>query len=320
MAQRALKTDEEISAIPLDQEILIELPGGTDEGDGGAAEKPGKTPIDTGAKTLQEQLEAMQASQKASDDRAVRAEREAAEARRITADRERELNETRTRAASLEGDVINGGLSAAQAELAAAESELERAGESGDYKAMAKAQSRIGRASAQIVSFEAGAAEIAERPKPEARQEQARQAPVDPIAGIETNPNLFPAEKEWLKAHPDAVTDTKRNNELGVGYERAIAKGLVRGTPAYFGFLEEFMGYKTPDTNTDEGSRDVSAPVSRAERGGDGKPSIPNRITLSPEQREIAKSMGVTDIEYARQVQAFDAAKKADPDKYSARG
>jgi len=316
MALRALKTDEEIAAIPLDQPILVELPGGTiDEGDETiVADKPKpKEPEQVdGAKVLQEQLEASQRAQVEANARAERAEREATEARRLAAEAEK-------RNSSLESDVISGGLSAAQAERDAAKLAFETAGEAGDYKAMADAQERIARAAAKILSFEAGAAEIAERPKTEAVQRQERQAPADPIAAVDANPNLFPAEKEWLKAHPDAVTDYKRNTELGVGYERAVKQGLVRGTPAYFAFLNEFMGYEKAASNDDnDGSRDVSAPVSRNERDGNGRPSQ-NRITLSPEQREIARSMGVTDIEYARQVQAFEAAKRADPDKYNAR-
>jgi hypothetical protein len=313
---RALKTDEEIALIPLDQPILVELPGGVIANDPPEQEnKTGKTsrvePSDPDAKLLQQQLEAAQAAQQTERDRADKAERDAAEARRLA-------QEATTRSQSLEGDIITGGLAAAQNELAAAEAELERAGEAGDFKAMAKAQTRIGRASAQVVSLESGAAEIAERVKtPEPRQEQTRQQAPDPMAAIDTNPNLLPAEKVWLKAHPDAVMDQRRNNELGVGYERAIKKGLVRGTPEYLSFLEDFMGYAKSEQRDENnnGSIDVQAPPSRNERGNDGKVQG-NRITLSPEQREIAKSMGVSEIEYARQVANFETARKADPDKY----
>lgn len=308
MALRALKTDEEISHVPLDQPILVELPGGViDEPE----VKPAKTskvePTDPDAKILQGQLEAAQAAQRADAARADKAEREVTEARRIAA-------EATTRNQSLEGDIITGGLAAAQAELSAAEQELERAGEAGDFKAMGKAQSRIARASAQVVNLESGAAEIAERrpAKVETVQDQTRQPPLDINVAIDTANNLLPAEKTWLKAHPDAFMPGPRNNELSVGYERAMKQGLVRGTQPYFEYLEEFMGYAKPDN---QGSRDVQAPPSRNDRGNDGRPSG-NTIRLTPEQREIAKSMGVSEIEYARQVQNFDRARQADPDKY----
>lgn len=313
---RALKTEEEIAAVPQDQPILIELPGGVvDEVDntdktGGKVEKA--EPADNGAKVLQEQLEASQRAQEAERARADKAERDAAEARKAAV-------EANKRSTTLETDVITGGLAAAQAEVAAAKLALQNAGEAGDFKAMGDAQERIARAASKVLNYEAGAAEIAERPKEEPRQEQTRQV-TDPMQAVDSNPNLLPAEKNWLKAHPDAIVDTKRNNELGVAYERAIKKDLVRGTPAYFAFLNEFMGYEKSGTNDDDnqGSGNVQAPPSRQERGGDGRPSA-NRITLTPEQREIAKSMGVTEIEYAKQVQAFEAAKKADPEKYGQR-
>lgn len=311
MALRAVKTDEEISHIPLDQPILVELPGGM-ENEEVPEVKTGKTkePTDPGAKQLQEQLEASQAAQRASDLRADKAERDATEARRLAA-------EATARSHSLEGDIVTGGLAAAQAELVAAEQELERAGEAGDFKAMAKAQSRIGRASAQVVNLESGAAEIAERkpPKAEPVQEQTRQQPTDINVAIDTAPNLLPAEKTWLKAHPDAFMPGSRNNELSVGYERAIKQGLVRGTEAYFEYLEEFMGYAKSDN---QGSTSVQAPPSRNDRDGDGRPSN-TRITLSPEQREMAKNLGVSEIEYAKNLVKFQAAQKADPDKYGTR-
>lgn len=320
MALRALKTDEEIAAIPLDQPILVELPGGViddiDDTDdkGGKVEKTGKTEtVDNGAKVLQEQLEASQRAQESERARADKAEREAADARKAAA-------EANKRTTTLETDVITGGLAAAQADVKSAKAAYKTAFEAGDADAMADAQERIGRGAAKVLNYEAGAAEIAERKEiPEVRQEQTRQI-TDPIQAVDSNPNLFPAEKEWLKSHPDAITDTKRNNELGVGYERALKKGLVRGTPDYFAFLNEFMGYEKPATNDDDnqGRIDVSAPVTRTERDTSGKPSS-NRVTLSPEQREMAKNLGVSELDYAKNLVKFQAAQKADPEKYGNR-
>lgn len=309
MALRALKTEEEIAGIPLDQPILIELPGA------GEPETEKKPELDESAKTLQDQLEALQAANKAFEERERAASERAAKAERDAAQARRDAEDARKRQNDLESDVITGGLTAAQAERDAAKQALQQAGEAGDWKAIADAQSRIGRAEAKILTFESGAAEVAERKErqPEPKQEQQIQRPADPMAAIDANPNLLPAEREWLKAHPDAVLDTSRNNELSVGYQRAMKKGLVRGTPAYFAELEDFMGYKQPDTQERETS--VQAPVTPKERGGDGRPSN-GRVTLTPEQRDLAKNMGISEIEYARQVANFDAARRADPDRY----
>lgn len=321
--QRALKTDEEIAGVPLGQPILIELPGSAieeDEGNGGiVSEKPaGKVrteePLD-GAKVLQEQLEAAQRATDAANARADKEARDGAEARRLAAEAEK-------RSTALEGDVITGGLAAAQREVAAAESELERAGEAGDFKAMAKAQSRIGRASAQVLHYEAGAAEIAERPKSEARQEQVLQQPRSWEDNVRSNAGLLRSEQDWMIKNKSSFDDPDFGKKLDFAYAGAQKANVVRGSQAYFDYIERATGLVADDRGNDrdnnQGGGFVSAPVSRQERGGDGRPQ-PNRITLSPEQRELAKSIGVSEIEYAKQVQNFETAKKADPEKYSNR-
>ena len=303
MALRALKTEEEIAGIPLDQPILVELPGGADD-PLETEKKEGKKPeIEPDAKRLQEQLEAAQAAQASERARADKAEREATL-------RSQEADTERKRRSALEGDVISGGLAAAQSERDAAKAALVSAGEAGDWKAIAEAQSRIGRAESKILSFESGAAEIAERVETEKREPPKSQA-VDPMAALEARSDLYASEKTWIKEHPDAWTS--RNTELSVGYERAVKKGLVRGTDAYFDFLNEFMGYATP--KEEDRSTSVQAPPSRNDRDSSGRPSD-GKVRLDPEEREIAKSLGVSELDYAKNKVKFEAARRADPDKY----
>jgi hypothetical protein len=137
MTLRALKSDEEIAGVPLDQPVLIELPGGVElEGDGASlppeTKKTAAPEIDGDAKKLSEQLEALKAAQQAERERADRAEREAAEAKRAAADRAKEVEEARKRSLSLEGDIITGGLQAAQNDRDAAKAAFRSAYEAGD--------------------------------------------------------------------------------------------------------------------------------------------------------------------------------------------
>lgn len=321
---KALKTDEELLAVPVTQPVLVELPTGfepvTSDDDG--KDKSADTSVDDGSQRLKDDYEALKAQSARDTARADQAERDAAEARRIASQREREATDALTRSQALENDLITGGLSAAQAELAAAESELERAGEAGDYKAMAKAQSRIGRASAQIVSLESGAAEAAERKvEPKREPEPRRQEiPADFATRVNSNPNLLQAEKDWMIKNETAFKDPDFNKKLEFAYQGAVAKGnLVRGSAAYFDFMERATGLKADprddNDNDDERGTAVSAPPSRNERGGDGRPNN-GKITLEPEQRALARSLGVTDIEFARQVAVFEVARKSDPEKY----
>lgn len=329
MALRALKTDEEIGHVPLDKPVLIELPAGINLGDddvgnddiaakGKKVEPEGE---DDGAKKLQEQLEAAQAAQKLEREGRERAEREAADAKRLADQRTREAADALKRTVSLEGDIISGGLSAAQAELAAAEAELERAGEAGDYKAMAKAQSRIGRASAQIVNLESGAAEVAERKeaKVEPRQETPPQRSFED--NVRANAGLLRTEQDWMIKNKTSFDDPDFNKKLEFAYAGAMQKGIVRGSADYFDHIERATGLKAAPAAEERDERDISvqAPVTRNERGTDGRSSN-GKVMLTPEEREICKSMGLSEIEYARQKVAFEVARKADPEKYSARG
>jgi hypothetical protein len=317
MAARALKTEEEISAVPLDHPVLVELPDGVGEIEVGDEKPTKKIEADDGSKVLQEQLDAMKAANKAAEERNAALERERDTARKAADDRAKELAEQRNRTDSLEGDFITGSLAAAQKERDGAKAKYIRAYETGDASLMADAQSEIGRAEARILSLESGAVEIAERKERKAEPETRLQTTVDPIAAIDANPNLMSVEKDWLKAHQDAVVDPRRNARLGVAYDDAVSKGLIRGTADYFAHLEQFMGYKKA-AETEDGETIVQAPPSRQERGGDGRPTN-GKITLSPDQREMARNLGITEIEYAKQVQAFEAAKKADPEKYGSR-
>jgi hypothetical protein len=320
MALRAVKTEEEIRSIPTDQPILIELPGGVIEDDLDLkAKKTEKLePSDPDAKKLQEQLEAALAAQQTEKARADKSEREATD--RI-AEANRAAEDARKRTAALEGDVINGGLAAAQSERDSAKSALQTAGEAGDWKAVGEAQSRIGRAEAKILSFESGAAEIAERTEAEKHKTvERKEAPRQPQSfsdAVRSNPDLMQNEKDWMLKNETSFKDADFNKKLDFAYRGAMSSGLVRGSQAYFDHIEKATGLVAD--NQDDRSTSVQAPPSRNERGSDGRPSS-NRITLTPEERDMAKNMGVSEIDYAKQKVRFEEARRADPDKYSSRG
>lgn len=315
---KALRKDEDLAAVPLDQPVLVDLepegstvqiddPDDKNEVIDGAA----RTAEDPGVNVLKQQLEALQRANAAADKRANDAIQRAETAER---DRAAAVNSQ----SQTEADAVQSGLAAAQAEQAAAKVALKAAGESGDWESMAEANARIGRSASDIREFERSAALLADRKEQikNEPQRQVQQPTTDINTAIDSNPQLLAAEREWLKVHPEAMIDPSRNKELDVAYIKATRKGLVRGAPDYFKFIEAEMGYSQPTARTeDDDDMPVQAPVSRNDRGNDGRPTN-GKIMLTPEQREIAKSMNISDIEYARQVAAFDMARKADPEKY----
>jgi len=324
MALRALKTDEDIAGIPLDQPVLIELPSGVEiEGDASSSldtKKPDPASnLDGDAKKLAEELEALKAAQRADRERAERAEREAAEAKRLASERAREAEEARKRNTSLESDIITSGLQAAQTDRDAAKAAFKTAYEAGDAAAMAEAQSKLGRAEAKILALESGAAEVAERKEAKTEPRQEHRQALSFEEQVRSNQQLMSAERDWMIKNKDAFSDPDFNRKLESAYQGTIHKGLVRGSAEYFDHIERATGLKAAPA---EENNDVSvqAPVTRSERSVDGRSTSSNRVTLTAEEREICRSMGISEIEYARQKVAFGVAQKNDPERYSNRG
>lgn len=311
MALKPLSKNEDLAAIPLDEPVLVELePGTVDET---VIEEPEPKPkperkkdsAEDGATVLQTQMEEMRKA-----NARLAGERDAAR---------READEARGRAADTEADLIQNGLQAAQAEEKAARAALKLATEGGDVDGQADAMARISRAAGDIREFErAAAVQTEERERVKTAPKVERNPTVE--ERVDAIPNLTASERQWLKDHPDAITDQQRNNELGVAYDRAMKAGHARGTKAYFDYLEEFMGYarpeRTEDNNREERTVTVQAPVSRDTRSVITGRTQSARVELTPEERQFARTAGISDVAYARGKLQLAAAKAADPEKY----
>jgi hypothetical protein len=313
---KPIKDEAELAKIPLDEPVLVELePAATgaetplkaDAGEGGGGG-------DDGAQSLQEQLAASQEAAKREREARETAEREARAARA-------EADELRTSNTDNQKELLTNSLATAQKAQEAAKAKFKQAYESGDPDAMADAQSEIGRAAASVLNYEGAIAQFDDDAKTEKKQT------VDIVTAIDRDPNLQPSERTWLKDHPETLTDQRLNRKLAVAYDEALAKGHARGTEGYFKFLDEFMGYAKPakrdadrddDTVDDGKGGDVAAPVSRDNRSLGGRPQS-TRITLTPTERELARSMNLTDVEYARGKVQLEQNKRADPAKFASR-
>ena len=317
---RPLKTDEEIRAIPADQPVLIELPANMDstEPDAPVVADTGTTvqksePEDAAAK-VQKQLEDMQRAGQVERERLTRERDEARESARLAQQEH----------ASTEQQLVTTGLARAQADLSGAKAAYKAAMEAGDYDKAADAQALMSRASAMILAAESAGAEAGQRAEELKRQpQQDRQQAPDPMQAMEASPQLFPAEKAWFRLHPEAFTDNRMNTRLNDAYFRAEEKGIVRGTPDYFKFIDQHMGYAKPETTTtqDEDTTVMgAAPVTRQNNSVGGTPQNNSQITLTPEQRQLCSTMGISEVDYAMQLRNMNMDKKANPDRYYING
>lgn len=337
---KPLRKDEDMARVPTSDPILVELEPasrGDDDNDADAPviEQQRAAPVqeteeDDDAspqvKSLNEQLVAMKAANAAADERAAKADREKADALRLANERAEEVKRATQERDLSERDLISNALSSAKQRSESAKAACANAFAQGDGVAAANAQEQLSRAQAEILTYETSQADLASRaeeakePKPQAQQVQPTFE-----QSIDQNPNLLPKEKEWLRAHPEMIMDGSRDAELGVGYQRAVRQGLIRGTEAYFNFLDEFMGYKTP-AKTEERTDDnngrnsiMAAPVTRQAPSNGNSQVNGNQVYLSPDQRAMARSMGLSDRDYASQVVRLEQAKRDDPERYPSR-
>lgn len=321
---KPIKSAEELSAIPLDEPVLVELePAKTGvASDDAPVEHEDNNPPEQGFKALKQELEKAQAATKAANETAERERTRAREAERERLRAAQEAEEARSRVSSTEASMVEAGKEAAERERENARKAIKQAFEAGDSDALADAQERLAQATADIREYDRAASDLeARKTKPVERQ----QATLSPEESIDANPNLMAVEKAWLKQHMDAVIDPVRNDDLGLAYKMATREKLTRGSPEYFDYIENFMGYKKAPTNQPDDEDDddaiVAAPVSRENRSNNGQVSrSPSQIKLTPEQREFARTMGLTDVQYAQQVAALEKDKKSNPEKYFGRG
>lgn len=324
---KPLKDPAEIAKVPVNQPVLVELPEGVTGFDTPAADAPVEavktveTPTqDDGTETLRTQLEALKAKDKERQTAFERTQQDAAKERQARIKAEQEANRLKIENHESNKEFLGSALDGATAAVEAAKLEVRRAYEAGDGAALADANAKLGEATADLSSLKRSNAEFERVPKPEAQTVVTDTQP-DVLTRIDTDPNLLGPEKEWLKAHPETILDANKNQDLAVGYRRAISKGLERGTPTYFKFLNEFMGYAEPappaQTNNNDDTEEaiVSGPVSRDTPGTNGSKS---RVMLTPEQRELASTMGLTDVEYASQVLRMQEEKRQNPERFSA--
>lgn len=328
---RPLRTKEEIEAVPADKPVTISLapeeevtipqdePPEVPEKPVRAKKLPEREEDDPN--DLKKQLEELKRAKEESDRRIQEEIRARQEAERLAQERQQEVSRSKVRAEDAEYDAILNAIGAAETEAETAQRDIGLATEAGDHKALGDATRRLARAESRLVqlndgkdAIERAKTEEAKRAKEAPRQEARSQPTVDQY--IDSLPNLLQSQKDWLRRHPDSLTDQRKNMRLQGAHVEAEDQGLRAGSTEYFEYLDERLGYVQRRTQEDTMDDDepvvrtpVQAPPSRqATSPSTGRPSN-NKITLTPEQREAARMSGVDEITYARQLQKLQQMK-----------
>jgi hypothetical protein len=107
----------------------------------------------------------------------------------------------------------------------------------------------------------------------------------------------------WLKAHPEFITDPRKNHKLRAADQDARAEGYDPSSDSYYSHVEKFVGLR--------GASDGDSVQSPRARQQSERPS-PNKVTIrmTAEEKtrlqETAESLGIPFNEYLRRKYVMD--------------
>jgi len=293
---------------PPTDDIVIEL--GDDELDlpmdalepEGEISSPAPAPAPAPEPSPEDALQrALEAQQRAEELARLAQEREREAVRRAT-EREAELRREREERGDAEYNSILTGIAAEKSALAKAKSDYETAASAADWRAASEAQQEIAVATSRLDRLELSKSSFDQARDTRAQQPQ-RSEPAP--QGLEEQLAAMPITDEaraWLRSHPEFVNDRAKNERLGVVHRYVTEfENIPPFSKAYFEALDTRLGLKpapaapapapapAPQPQARR-SMPVTAPVSREATTPSGERPSSSSITLSAEERFIART------------------------------
>jgi hypothetical protein len=205
---------------------------------------------------------------------------------------------------------------AAQAELDAAKEKYRKAYEAGDADAVVEAQTQIAKATVKL--------DRAETLRPIEVQDKGEYRP---MKVEDTQPKVSPRTKRWLETNSDwfGVDDEMTMAAMGVDkkLQREYGADYI-GTEEYFSVVDKTMRKRFPEYFETQSAEDDDQPQQKRSTPADedepprraSKPSTvvapasrstsPSRIKLKQSQVALARKLGITPEQYAKQVAKLD--------------
>lgn len=229
--------------------------------------------------------------------------------------RARELDEER-RAKVKTGDelvdtrltLLDNAFSSTEAQLADAKKRQKEAYEAGDYDKVTDINLEMSELSVKKRDLQRGKEAV------QLDVEQRKARPSDPIEAYVAN---MPARAQnWIRSHPEVVKERKA--ELERAHYRALGEGIAEGSDEYYQSVEQTLGYadaerpnvmykRGQEPSAEERTEYVAAaaPPSRANVNiSTGKRN--NTRTLGPRERDTAQMLGMTEVEYAKELDRLE--------------
>lgn len=178
--------------------------------------------------------------------------------------------------------------------------------QSGDFDRATKIQREMSANEAKLLQLENGRRAMEEAPRPP----EPQMPPADPVEAFASQ--LSRRSADWVRQHPEFVTDQRLNAKMIAAHNLAVAEGIPTDTDEYFEAIEETLKVtrKAAKAETDDQyaakvvrRRDAAPAAAPSNRGS--QPPSSNVIRLSAAQREMAEMMGMKPEDYAKNLVAL---------------
>ena len=289
--QENKQSEEALAVEPREEAVEVEVDAATSDDavevvEQAAAEEPQEKPVSDSKKRI-DRLTKLRRE----------AERREQDALQYAQGVKKELEETKARLQNLDQGFVREFSSRVEAEIAQVKNDLSQALSVGDSAAAVEAQEKLAKLAvsadkaenAQAVQKRRQEQPVQEQP---AQQQQAAPRPADPKAEEWANRN------EWFGSD-----NTMTYAAFGIHRQLVEQEGFDPSSDGYYNELDKRMKTEFPhkfDTNQSQSNRPVQT-VASASRTAN-KSGL-KKVSLTPSQVAIAKKLGVSLEDYARQVE-----------------
>jgi len=237
------------------------------------------------------------------------AQREREEALRFAQVRENEIRSLKQRLGNGERAYIHEVTKAANNDLGVAKDRLKQAYESGDAEKIADAQEALTEAKLRIKQYENFQPSLQEENSGVQPTQQYQVPPAPP-------PVIDPKAEAWKDKNPWFGTDEEMT-ALALGlHEKLVRSGVDPRSDDYYDRVNATMRKRFPDYFNEEVEEEKPTQTREAEKPTRTKPAnvvapvtrgtAPRQVRLTPTQVAIAKKLGLSNEQYARELMKLE--------------
>ena len=238
-----------------------------------------------------------------------RAIREREEALRFAQIREQELRQAKEKTAKSEKLFLQEALRYAEGDLKMAKDRLKQAYETGDSEQITEAQDKLTDAKLRIQNFQRYQPSLQ---KDEERVERPQQVPTPQAA---PEPQADPKAVAWRDKNTWFGVDEEMT-ALALGlHEKLVRSGVDPRSDEYYRRVDETMKKRFPEA-FDDAEEDEPTQTKQAQKPARTKPAnvvapvtrgtAPRQVRLTPTQVAIAKKLGLSNEQYARELMKLE--------------